>query len=143
MLYLARKLTDNQETLKTVCYPLVEPFFVYCDVRGDCSKILADKLQKLQKRAARIITRADYSIRSPGVLSSLKWSILEERGKRPLLVMVFKLFTYNCPTYLRERFHRSSEVHNYNLRRSKNDLQLPLPKTNFFKRSFSYRGAMA
>ena len=34
----------------------------------------------------------------------------------------------NCPTYLRERFHR-----NY-------DLQLPLPKT---KRVFSYRGAMA
>ena len=45
--------------------------------------------------------------------------------------MMFKVFNYNCPTYLRERFHRSSEVHNYNLRRSNNDLQLPLPKTNF------------
>ena len=91
MLYLARKLTDNQETLKTVCYSLVEPFFV----RGDCSKVRADKLQKLQNRAARIITRADYSIRSSDVLSSLKWSILEERGKRHLLVMMFKVFNYN------------------------------------------------
>ena len=65
MLYLARKLTDNQETLKTIYYSLVQPYFDYCDVVwGDCSKTRADKLQKLQNRAARIITRADYSIRS-------------------------------------------------------------------------------
>ena len=37
MLYLARKLTDNQETLKTIYYSLVQPFFDYCDVVwGDC-----------------------------------------------------------------------------------------------------------
>ena len=45
--------------------------------------------------------------------------------------------------YLRERFHRTSEIHDYNLRGSNYDLQLPLPKTNLLKRSFSYRGAMA
>ena len=64
MLYLARKLTDNQETLKTIYYSLVQAYFDYCDVVwGDCSKTRADKLQKLQNKAARIITRADYSIR--------------------------------------------------------------------------------
>ena len=30
MLYLARKLTDNQETLKTIYYSLVPPYFDYC-----------------------------------------------------------------------------------------------------------------
>ena len=67
MLYLARKLTDNQETLKTIYYSLVQPYFNYCVMLygpGDCCKTDADKLQKLQNRAARIITRADYSIRS-------------------------------------------------------------------------------
>ena len=60
MLYLATKLPDNQETLKTIYYLLVLPFFDYCDVAwGDCSKTRADKLQKLQNRAARIITRGD------------------------------------------------------------------------------------
>ena len=34
-------------------------------------------------------------------------------------------------------------IHDYNLRGSNYDLQLPLPKANFLKRSFSYRGAMA
>jgi len=121
----------------------VQPYFDYCDVWGDCSKTRADKLHKLQNRAARIITRADYSIRSSDVLNSLEWSNLEERRKRHLLVTMFKIFNDDCPTYLPEQFHRTSEIHDYNLRGSNYDLRLPLPKTNFLKRSFSYRGAMA
>ena len=136
MLYLARKLTNNEETLKTIYYSLVQPYFDYCDfVWGDCSKTPADKLQKLQNRAARIITWADYSIRSSDVLNTLAWSNLEERR-------MFKIFNTDCPTYLREQFHRTSEIHDYNLRGSNYDLQLPLPKTNFLKRSFSYRVAI-
>ena len=84
-----------------------------------------------------------YYIRSSDVLNSLEWSNLEERRKRHLLVTMLKIFNNDCPTYLRERFHRTSEIHDYNLRGSNYDLQLPLPKTNFLKRSFSYRGAMA
>ena len=57
-MYLARNLTDNQETLKTIYYSLVQPYFDYCDVVwNDCSKTRADKLQKLQNRAERIITK--------------------------------------------------------------------------------------
>ena len=74
MLYLAIKLTDNQETLKTIYYSLVQPYFDYCGVVwGAYSTTRADKLQKLQNRAAQIITRADlYCIRSSDVLNSLK-----------------------------------------------------------------------
>ena len=87
MLYLARKLTDNQETLKTIYYSLVQPYFDYCDVVwGDCSKTRADKLRKLQNIAARIITRADYSIRSSDVLNSLGWSNLARRKKEKTLI---------------------------------------------------------
>ena len=122
----------------------MQPYFDYCDVVwGDCSKTRADKLQKLQNRAARIISRADYSIRSSDVLNTLEWSNLEERRKRHLLITMFKIFNNDCPIYLREQFHRTSVIHDYNLRGSNYDLQLPLPKTNFFKRSFSYRGAIA
>ena len=32
MLYIAWKLTDNQETLKTIYSSLVQPYFDYCDV---------------------------------------------------------------------------------------------------------------
>ena len=67
MLYLARKLTDNQETLKTIYYSLAQPYFDYCDqvVWGAAPKQSVLTLQKLLNRAARIITRADYrAIRS-------------------------------------------------------------------------------
>ena len=56
--------------------------------------------------------------------------------ERHLLVTMFKIFNTDCPTYLWEQFHRTSEIHDY-------DLQLPLPKTNFLKHSFSYRVAIA
>ena len=56
---------------------------------------------------------------------------------------MFKVFNNNCPTYLQEYFHRTPEVHNYNLRGSNYDFQLPPPKTNFLERSFSYQGANA
>ena len=86
MLYLARKLTDNQETLKTIYYSLVQPYFDYCDVVwGDCSKTRADKLQKLQNRAARIITRADNSIR---IIRCTKFSrvVKLRRKKKKVLI---------------------------------------------------------
>ena len=86
MLYLARKLTDNQETLKTIYYSLVQPYFDYRDVVwGDCSKTRADKLQKLQNRAARIITRADNSIR---IIRCTKFSrvVKLRRKKKKVLI---------------------------------------------------------
>ena len=139
MLYLARKLTDNQETLKTIYCSLVRLFFDYCVVVwGDCSKTHDDKLQKLQNWAAWIISRADYSIRSSDLLNSLERSNLEERRKKHLLVTMFKVFNNNCPTYLRELFHKTSEIHDYNLRSSIYDLQLPLPKTNFLLKAFIF-----
>ena len=59
-------------------------------------------------------------------------------------VNLLKLFVRWMNEFMvREQFHRTSEIHDYNLRGSNYDLQLPLPKTNFLKRSFSYRGAMA
>ena len=46
------------------------------------------------------------------------------------------------PEYLTELFRLTSELHNYNLRGSKFDLQLPKPETNSLKRIFAYLGAI-
>ena len=44
---------------------LVMPYFNYCGaVWGNINKGLADKLQKLQNRAARILTFSNYDVRS-------------------------------------------------------------------------------
>ena len=48
---------------------LVMPYFNYCGaVWGNINKELADKLQKLQNRAARILTFSNYDVRSSVLL---------------------------------------------------------------------------
>ena len=58
-------------------------------------------------------------------------------------IMIYKVYHAAVPEYQTELFRLTSEVHNYNLRGCKFDMQLPKPKTNSLKRSFAYRGATA
>ena len=69
----------NQDNLINVYRSIVEPYFDYCCIVWDgIGYNLAEKLQKLQNRAARIITSASYSKRSKEVLSELGWQALKE-----------------------------------------------------------------
>lgn len=57
---------------------LVMPYLNYCGaVWGNINKGLANKLQKLQYRAARILTFSNYDIRSSVLLDELGWERLE------------------------------------------------------------------
>ncbi len=55
----------------------VMPHFNYCSTiwHNNNQKHL-DKLYKLQKRAARIITKSDYTIRSSHIFQKLGWNLL-------------------------------------------------------------------
>ena len=58
---------------------LVEPYFTYCSPVWDglgCK--LSEKLQKLQNRAARVLTRSSYEVSSASLLSKLGWNVLEK-----------------------------------------------------------------
>ena len=59
---------------------LVMPYFNYCcsAVWGNINKRLADKLQKMHNRAARILTfLTTYEVRSSVLLYELGWERLE------------------------------------------------------------------
>ena len=49
--------------------------------------------------------------------------------------------SHECITHLLEKLFSVSQNDNYNLRSNQIKLNLPKPKTNFLKRSFSYRAA--
>ena len=58
-------------TLHLVYQALVKPHFDYCDiVWGNCGKTLQDKLQKLQNRAARVLTFSNYDADATELLFS-------------------------------------------------------------------------
>ena len=56
---------------------------------------------------------------------------------------MYKVYHAAVPEYLTELFRLTSEVHNYNLRGSKFDMQLHKPNRNLLKRTFAYRGVIA
>ena len=55
---------------------------------------------------------------------------------------MFKILKNMAPNYLTTMF-RKCDNSNYSLRSNNLKLSLPKPKTDFLKRSFSYRGAIA
>ena len=67
-------------TLAYLYQALVQPRFDYCSmVWGNCGKTLKVMLQRLQNRAARVISGDSYEVRSLDILSKLNWKTLEER----------------------------------------------------------------
>ena len=57
-----------------VYYGLVPTHFDYCSVVwGNCGKTLRDKLQRIQKRAARVLTNSKYDADAGILLNDLGW----------------------------------------------------------------------
>ena len=69
---------------------LVLPHFIYCSTvwqQGNFTHV--DKLCKLQKRAARIITNSSYEVRSADVFKTLNWEQIENTFNRRQQLMTF------------------------------------------------------
>ena len=142
---LLRKARDfvSQEELVKIYNSLVLPHFNYCSTTwNDNNKSDIDKLSKLQKRAARIITSSDYTIRSFQVFKTLEWHPIKKLMDKRDLTMMFKILKNMVPNYLAKMF-RKCDNSNHSLRSNYLKLSLPKPKTDFLKRSFSYRVAIA
>ena len=79
--------------------------FDYCRLVWDnCSDYLLNKLQKLQNRAARVITGRTYETRSKDVLKELNWQPLNERLKRKIYIFMHKIKNNVIPHSVIEMF---------------------------------------
>ena len=120
---------------------LIQPHFDYCSVIWDnLAGGLGQKLQRMQNRAARIIT--DYYTRSSEILRSLNWINLEDRRAIQFKKLMYKTANNMVPSYLTDKFIRTSSVHEYNLRGANHKFFVPRPLSEYRKKSFSYRGAI-
>ena len=71
------------DTLEKVYKSLVQPYFEYCSpLWNNCGKLLKDKLQRFQSRAAKVLTGANYDIRSVDIIQTLSWDTLDARRLR-------------------------------------------------------------
>ena len=119
---------------------LIQPHFDYCSSVWDgCSAKLSNKMQKLQNRAARIITKSNYDSSATQLLESLHWDDLSKRRKKHKAFLICKILNGLAPQYLRNIF--TNRATSYTLRDNEAKLNFPKPRTNYLKRAICYDGA--
>ena len=95
----------SQDTLLNMFNALVLPHFTYCsNVWNDGSCAHIEKLHKLYKRVARVITGSNYEIGSTGIFEKLCWEKIEIILKKREHIMTFKALRGETPNYLSDLF---------------------------------------
>lgn len=132
----------DRETLVAIHNAIVQPHFNYCsEVWDTLGEGLSKRLQKLQNRSARIITHMSNETPHQEALKALGWETLEIQRTKAKAKYMFRIVNGMAQACLTDLFTRKQDVTNYSLRGSSTSLQLPLPKTESGKKSFSYDGA--
>ena len=130
-----------RETLITIYNLLVQSHFNYCSVVwGCCSQSLSQKLQELQNRAARVITFSNFNSCTEELFLELRWVKLDRQHSVDKAIMMYHFLNCAVPQYLCFRFVQRSNTLSYQLRGSDHRLAIPLPRTNYCKRSLTNSG---
>jgi hypothetical protein len=87
-------------------------------------------------------TGSDYYTRSSEILRSLNWTNLEDRRALQFKKLMYETVNNMVPSYLANKFIRTSSVHEHNLRGTNHKFFVPRPLSESRKKSFSYRGAI-
>ena len=141
---LSKKIASGISAIKRVRYsvPYKTLLSIYNSlVWGSCSKSLSQKLQKLQNRAACVITFSNYDQSTDELLRMVNWVKLDRQRLVDKSIMMYKIVNNMVPDYLSSHFVFHSDTLTYNLRDSDCSPAIPQPRTNCYKRSLAYSGA--
>ena len=98
-------------------------------------------LQKLQNKAARVVTNSHFDASAAPLLQRLGWPSVQKLINKETGSMVYKSLNSLAPRRLSDLFVRLSGVHQRKLRNSKKNLAIPMLITGNGQKSFAYRGA--
>ena len=111
-------------------------------VWGHCSVTYSNRLLKLQKRAARIVLRADIMTLSETMFRELNWLPFYKRVQYHTYILMYKTLNNLAPEHLSERFIKISETHDRNPRSTDSGLlKVPYSRTWYYDNSFTVTGA--
>ena len=132
----------ERDTLTFIYNVIVRPYFDYCSEVWDVfGEIQSKRLQKLQNRAARIISNMSNDVDHSIALCALGWEPLDIMRKKAKARMMYKTLNKTGPESLTNLFCYKNEITDYKLRNILSGLCLPQPRTNNMKNSFMYDGA--
>ena len=117
------------------------PHINYClTIYGNCSNHLLNRVYKLQKSAARLILDASKEIPSVELFQSLQWPTVFEMVKFQKCLTVYKSINNFYPKYMNELFTCHTHLNHNRRSTSTNQLSVPFPNTEAYKKSLSYSG---
>ena len=118
----------------------MEPHLRYCcSIWGCAGSTEINQLQKLQHRAARILTNSSFGTLSRLLIDMLGFKAIEQHIANESKIMVFKFLHDPAPPNLCSLFIRNSKSLSYTLRNTVNDLKLPKKKSYSGQRRCPYR----
>ena len=95
----------NHDTLKTLYTGIVETHFRYsCSVWGNCDATEKKHLQKLQNRAAGILTNSHFDADARPLTNTLGLKTIQDLIDTEINTMVFKALNGLAPEYLSDLF---------------------------------------
>ena len=91
---------------------MVVPYSNYCSIRwSTADQKHLDVLERVQKRAGRMVLGVPRRTSTREVYDTLKWTNLRTRWKINRCLMVHKCLNSNVPEYLSNHFTRSDNKH--------------------------------
>ena len=125
----------NKYTAGTVYTSFVLPILDNCDtVWSSCGSVNTDKLEKLQRRAARIIMQLGSSEKA---LNLLGYVTLEKRRESHVCNLVKKCLSNSCPQFFMNYFNYNRDILPRKTR-SSDKLRLPTVRLEYTKKAFFY-----
>ena len=136
-----RRFLSNKST-ETLVHGLIHSHLDFCNsLFIEQPAYQVEKLQKIQNRAARIVTKARYDHPAKPLLKQLHWLPVEYRIQYKVILLVHKCLHDIAPSYLRSLLVEKKSTHSYSLRQ-KAEILLVVPKckTRKAERAFSVAG---
>ena len=130
------KQSVTTDSLLLLYNTFVQPHFDYCaQIWSNRFKMQTNKLEKLHKRAARIILSKSFDTPSTELFRELNWLPLNQRFDYLRAVLMYKCVNNLAPAYLMNDLTSTNQRHSYNTRHALNSLVAPRFKTECFKQS--------
>ena len=112
MKFLLIYLLVDKSLLNQYYNSYILPVFDYaCLIWGRCTLSNINRLIRLQKRAACIVLKVDFSTPSQIMFNELKWLTFPKRVQYHTCIVMYKNLHRSVPEYLSNLFVKSSEVH--------------------------------
>ena len=94
-----------QATLLLIYQALIQPHFDCFNIAwGNCGITLQNKVQKLQNRAARVLTNSNYDADAGHLFELLRWKNPASQPQIQNAIMVYKSLHGLAPNYLCSKF---------------------------------------